>query len=69
MAVMDNWWETSADAWIADMGEHGDFGRRNVLENGFEQRLQRRPQMPVVEASIAHSLAVSVWFSSNEAWV
>lgn len=29
---MDNGWETSAAAWIADMGEAGDFGRRYVLD-------------------------------------
>ena len=29
---MDNWWQASANAWIADMGEHGDFGRRYVLD-------------------------------------
>jgi SAM-dependent methyltransferase len=29
---MDNGWQASADAWIADMGEHGDFGRRYVLD-------------------------------------
>jgi SAM-dependent methyltransferase len=29
---MDNGWQDSADAWIADMGEHGDFGRRYVLD-------------------------------------
>lgn len=29
---MDNCWQASADAWIADMGEHGDFGRRHVLD-------------------------------------
>ncbi len=29
---MDNLWQASADAWIADMGEHGDFGRRYVLD-------------------------------------
>lgn len=28
----DNGWEASAAAWIADMGEHGDFGRRYVLD-------------------------------------
>ena len=32
MATMDNCWQASADAWIADMGEHGDFGRRYVLD-------------------------------------
>jgi len=29
---MDNGWEASAPAWIADQGEHGDFGRRYVLD-------------------------------------
>lgn len=29
---MDNCWQASANAWIADMGEHGDFGRRYVLD-------------------------------------
>jgi len=29
---MDNGWQASAEAWMADMGEHGDFGRRYVLD-------------------------------------
>lgn len=29
---MNNGWEQSAEAWIADMGEHGDFGRKYVLD-------------------------------------
>jgi SAM-dependent methyltransferase len=29
---VDNGWQDSADAWIADMGDHGDFGRRYVLD-------------------------------------
>ena len=29
---MDNGWQSSASAWVADMGEHGDFGRRYVLD-------------------------------------
>lgn len=32
MFSMDNGWQTSADAWIANMGEEGDFGRRYVLD-------------------------------------
>jgi SAM-dependent methyltransferase len=32
MSVVDNGWESSARAWITDMGEHGDFGRRYVLD-------------------------------------
>ncbi len=30
--MSNNGWEKSAPAWIADMGEHGDFGRRFVLD-------------------------------------
>ena len=30
--MQDNGWQDSADAWIADMGDHGDFGRRYVLD-------------------------------------
>jgi SAM-dependent methyltransferase len=29
---VDNGWQSSADAWVADMGESGDFGRRYVLD-------------------------------------
>lgn len=29
---MDNGWEASAEAWIADQDEHGDFGRRYILD-------------------------------------
>jgi SAM-dependent methyltransferase len=29
---MSNGWNESAEAWIADMGDHGDFGRRFVLD-------------------------------------
>lgn len=29
---MDNGWQDSADAWVTDQGEHGDFGRRYVLD-------------------------------------
>jgi len=32
MAHMANGWEESAAAWIADLGEHGDFGRRYILD-------------------------------------
>jgi SAM-dependent methyltransferase len=32
MFSMNNCWQASADAWIADMGEFGDFGRRYVLD-------------------------------------
>lgn len=32
MFSMDNGWQASADAWIADQGESGDFGRRYVLD-------------------------------------
>ena len=29
---MDNGWQSSANAWVADMGKSGDFGRRYVLD-------------------------------------
>lgn len=32
MTPVDNGWDQSAQAWIADMGELGDFGRRYVLD-------------------------------------
>jgi SAM-dependent methyltransferase len=32
MSAVNNGWQRSAGAWIADMGEHGDFGRRYVLD-------------------------------------
>jgi SAM-dependent methyltransferase len=32
MCAMDNGWQSSADAWITDQGEHGDFGRQFVLD-------------------------------------
>jgi SAM-dependent methyltransferase len=32
MSSMDNGWQQSAGAWISDMGEHGDFGRRYLLD-------------------------------------
>ena len=42
---MVNYWQASAAAWIADMGEHGDFGRRHVLDPIMLSRaLKRSPQ-------------------------
>jgi len=32
-------WKSSAKAWIADMGENGDFGRQHVLDNVMIERL------------------------------
>jgi hypothetical protein len=47
---MDNGRETSASAWIADMGEQGDFGRRYVLEPIMLPRaLARAPWFLVME--------------------
>jgi SAM-dependent methyltransferase len=36
---MDNGWNESADAWIADMGDTGDFGRRYVLDGPMLARV------------------------------
>jgi SAM-dependent methyltransferase len=42
---MTNGWDESAAAWIADMGEAGDFGRRYVLDPVMLPRaLSTRPQ-------------------------
>lgn len=38
---MDNGWDTSASAWIADMGADGDFGRRYVLDPVMLDRVRR----------------------------
>jgi SAM-dependent methyltransferase len=37
-----NGWAESAEAWIADMGEHGDYGRRYVLDPVVSARLGGR---------------------------
>ena len=45
MCSMDNCWQASAAAWIADMGEFGDFGRRYVLDPVMLPRaLSRSPK-------------------------
>lgn len=36
----DYGWTTSASAWIADMGEHGDFARKYVLDQPMLQRVR-----------------------------
>lgn len=39
---MSNGWSESASAWIADMGEQGDFGRRFVLDRPMMERVRGR---------------------------
>ena len=39
--MKDDGWKTSAKAWIADMGEQGDYGRRFVLDAPMIARLRR----------------------------
>lgn len=42
---MDNGWQSSADAWIEEMGDDGDFGRRYVLDPVMLPRaLRHSPQ-------------------------
>ena len=36
---IDNGWENSAAAWIADMGDSGDFGRQYVLDAPMQARI------------------------------
>jgi SAM-dependent methyltransferase len=38
--TMDNGWDASADAWIKDQGEYGDFGRRFVLDRPMIERVK-----------------------------
>jgi SAM-dependent methyltransferase len=40
--VTDVGWSRSAQAWIASMGEHGDRGRRYVLDPAFKAWMQGR---------------------------
>lgn len=39
---MDNGWETSADAWIAHVGDQGDPARRFVLDRALMSRIAGR---------------------------
>lgn len=38
--MMQSGWDESAAAWIADMGEDGDFGRKYVLDAPMMQRIR-----------------------------
>ena len=40
---MSDGWEESAAAWIADMGDAGDFGRRVVMDAPMMARVRLRP--------------------------
>lgn len=42
MDQADNGWERSAAAWIADMGEKGDFSREHVLDAPMMARVRGR---------------------------
>lgn len=42
-------WQASADAWIADMGQHGDFGRRYVLDPVMLPRALARSPRSVLD--------------------
>lgn len=46
---MENCWQVSAEAWIADMGEHGDFGRRYVLDPVMRPRALARAPKDVLD--------------------
>ena len=62
---MDNGWTQSANAWIADMGEHGDFGRRYVLDPVMLPRASRR--RPRVRSMSAAAKDASAGGSRREA--
>lgn len=40
---MTNGWDASADAWIRDLGEDGDFGRRYVMDAPMMERACAEP--------------------------
>ncbi|MGV6873836.1 class I SAM-dependent methyltransferase [Pseudochelatococcus sp. B33] len=42
MSGQDNGWEASASAWIADMGDSGDFSRVHVLDAPMLDRIRGR---------------------------
>jgi SAM-dependent methyltransferase len=46
---MDNGWKASARVWIVDMGEHGDFGRRYVLDPVMLPRALARSPRKVLD--------------------
>jgi SAM-dependent methyltransferase len=39
---MSDGWADSASAWIADMGDHGDYGREHVLDPPMMERVRAR---------------------------
>ena len=39
---MSNGWEESASAWIADMGDRGDYGREFVLDPPMTERVRAK---------------------------
>lgn len=42
MPAQDNGWEESASAWIAEIGEQGDYGRHSVLDAPMLERVRSR---------------------------
>lgn len=40
---MDNGWDQSAAAWIATIGDRGDWGRENILDPAMLERIDSRP--------------------------
>jgi SAM-dependent methyltransferase len=42
MQTNENGWDESAAAWIAELGDLGDFGRRFVLDQPMEERVRLR---------------------------
>ncbi len=49
MFAMTDGWETSAGAWIADMGERGDFSREFVLDAPMLERVRAASPATVLD--------------------
>jgi len=46
---VDDGWQYSANAWIAEQGKHGDFGRRYVLDPVMLSRARSKPMGKVLD--------------------
>jgi 2-polyprenyl-3-methyl-5-hydroxy-6-metoxy-1,4-benzoquinol methylase len=49
MLLQDNGWETSAQAWISEIGEFGDYGRRYILDRPMLERISQKKYQHVLD--------------------
>ena len=66
----DGGWTSSADAWIASMGEHGDDGRRYVLDPALLARIEGRAFQSALDVGCGEgrfSRILNPWASAQPA--